>query len=157
MALQLTLHDGHQPGADPGHHVAQQPLSHSVDLDPADDGQKRERCVLGPLGVTAAFQTKTVKVLSSSSTLDLCLSALQITLVYLRHKLPDVIQHGLPSPVDLLVVIGEAVLGVHGSAHGIVLPGSRHAHTFKGETVCFERLSVPPARPPNCWMCEPSR
>lgn len=43
----LTLHDGDHASADPGHDVSQQPLSDPVDLHPANDGQERQRCILG--------------------------------------------------------------------------------------------------------------
>lgn len=44
-----TLHDGHQSGADPRHHITQQPLFNPVAPQPANNGQKSEHCILGSL------------------------------------------------------------------------------------------------------------
>lgn len=43
-----TLHNSHQSGADPRHHITQQPLFNPVAPQPANNGQKREHCILGP-------------------------------------------------------------------------------------------------------------
>lgn len=53
--LLLTLHNGHQSSADPRYHITWQPLFNSVDPHPANDGHKRERCILGAFWITAGF------------------------------------------------------------------------------------------------------
>lgn len=42
------------------------------------------------------------------------------------------VQHGFPLPVDFLMVLGEAVVGVYRPPHKILLPQRRHPQTLRG-------------------------